>query len=163
MPRGPGGAATLPGCHGSSALIPLLTQEIEPCIIPCSPAPEKRDAVVAAGIFIKQLMRFSIMYAVIKTGGKQYKVVAGEKLKVEQIPADIGSELTIDQVLAVGAGESIKFGAPLVEGATVLVKVVSHGRHDKVRIFKMRRRKHYQKRQGHRQNFTEIQVVSING
>jgi len=103
------------------------------------------------------------MYAVIKTGGKQYKVVAGEKLKVEQIPADIGSELTIDQVLAVGAGESIKFGAPLVEGATVLVKVISQGRHDKVRIFKMRRRKHYQKRQGHRQNFTEIEIVSING
>jgi large subunit ribosomal protein L21 len=111
----------------------------------------------------QHLMRFQIMYAVIKTGGKQYKVVAGEKLKVEQIPADIGSELTIDQVLAVGEGESIKFGAPLVEGASVRVTVVSHGRHDKVRIFKMRRRKHYQKRQGHRQNYTEIQVVSING
>jgi len=68
------------------------------------------------------------MYAVIKTGGKQYKVVAGEKLKVEQIPADIGSEITIDQVLAVGAGDTIKFGAPLVEGATVLVTVVAHGR-----------------------------------
>jgi large subunit ribosomal protein L21 len=108
-------------------------------------------------------MRFQIMYAVIKTGGKQYKVVAGEKLKIEQIPADIGSELTIDQVLAVGEGESIKFGAPLVEGASVIVTVVSQGRHDKVRIFKMRRRKHYQKRQGHRQNYTEIQVVSING
>ena len=102
------------------------------------------------------------MYAVIKTGGKQYKVVAGEKLKVEQIPADIGSEITIDQVLAVGAGEAIKFGTPLVDGAKVLVTVVSHGRHDKVRIFKMRRRKHYQKHQGHRQNYTEIQVVSIN-
>ena len=116
----------------------------------------------AGGIFLT-FDEVSIMYAVIKTGGKQYKVVAGEKLKVEQIPADIGSELTIDQVLALGAGDSIKFGAPLVEGASVLVKVVSHGRHDKVRIFKMRRRKHYQKRQGHRQNFTEIQVVSING
>ncbi|MDE2430278.1 MAG: 50S ribosomal protein L21 [Burkholderiales bacterium] len=103
------------------------------------------------------------MYAVIKTGGKQYKVVAGEKLKVEQIPADIGSEITIDQVLALGAGESIKFGAPLVAGATVLAKVISQGRHDKVRIFKMRRRKHYQKRQGHRQNYTELQIVSING
>jgi large subunit ribosomal protein L21 len=88
------------------------------------------------------------MYAVIKTGGKQYKVVAGEKLKIEQIPADIGSELTIDQVLAVGEGESIKFGAPLVEGASVRVTVISQGRHDKVRIFKMRRRKHYQKRHG---------------
>ncbi|AMP07158.1 50S ribosomal protein L21 [Collimonas pratensis] len=102
------------------------------------------------------------MYAVIKTGGKQYKVVAGEKLKIEQIPADIGTELTIDQVLAVGAGDSLKFGAPLVEGATVSVKVLAQGRHDKVKIFKMRRRKHYQKHQGHRQNYTEIQIVSIN-
>ncbi len=103
------------------------------------------------------------MYAVIKTGGKQYKVVAGEKLKIEQIPADIGTELTIDQVLAVGAGDTLKFGAPLVEGATVSVKVLAQGRHDKVKIFKMRRRKHYQKHQGHRQNYTEIQIVSING
>ncbi|GGC81998.1 MAG: 50S ribosomal protein L21 [Pseudomonadota bacterium] len=103
------------------------------------------------------------MYAVIKTGGKQYKVVAGEKLKIEQIPADIGSEITIDQVLALGAGDTIKFGAPLVSGATVQATVLSQGRHDKVRIFKMRRRKHYQKRQGHRQNYTEIQIVSING
>jgi large subunit ribosomal protein L21 len=102
------------------------------------------------------------MYAVIKTGGKQYKVVAGEKLKIEQIPADIGTELTIDQVLAVGAGDTLKFGAPLVEGATVSVKVLAQGRHDKVKIFKMRRRKHYQKHQGHRQNYTEIQIVSIN-
>ena len=102
------------------------------------------------------------MYAVIKTGGKQYKVAAGEKLKIEQIPADIGTELTIDQVLAVGAGDTIKFGAPLVEGATVSVKVLAQGRHDKVKIFKMRRRKHYQKHQGHRQNYTEIQIVSIN-
>jgi len=98
------------------------------------------------------------MYAVIKTGGKQYKVAAGEKLKVEQIPADIGSEITLDQVLAVGAGDTMKFGAPLVQGT-----VVAHGRHDKVKIFKMRRRKHYQKRQGHRQNYTELQIVSING
>jgi large subunit ribosomal protein L21 len=102
------------------------------------------------------------MYAVIKTGGKQYKVAAGEKLKVEQIPADIGSEITLDQVLAVGSGDTIKFGAPLVEGAKVQATVVAHGRHDKVRIFKMRRRKHYQKRQGHRQNYTELQIVSIN-
>jgi len=102
------------------------------------------------------------MYAVIKTGGKQYKVAAGEKLKVEQIPADIGSEITLDQVLAVGAGGAIKLGAPLVEGATVLAKVLAQGRHDKVKIFKMRRRKHYQKRQGHRQNYTELQIVSIN-
>lgn len=102
------------------------------------------------------------MYAVIKTGGKQYKVVAGEKIKVEQIPAEVGSEVTIDQVLAVGEGEQIKFGAPMVAGASVKVTVLSHGRHDKVRIFKMRRRKHYQKRQGHRQNYTELRVDAIN-
>ena len=101
------------------------------------------------------------MYAVIKTGGKQYKVVAGEKFKVEQIPADIGSEITLDQVLALGAGETIKFGAPLVAGASVLATVVSHGRHDKVKIFKMRRRKHYRKTQGHRQYYTEIEITGI--
>jgi large subunit ribosomal protein L21 len=111
--------------------------------------------------FIHSFVRFH-MYAVIKTGGKQYKVAAGEKLKVEQIPADIGSEITLDQVLAVGAGDTIKFGTPLVAGAKVQATVVAHGRHDKVKIFKMRRRKHYQKRQGHRQNYTELQIVAIN-
>lgn len=101
------------------------------------------------------------MYAVVKTGGKQYKVAAGEKLKIEQIPADVGSEITLDQVLAVGEGESLKFGEPLVSGAAVKATVISQGRHDKVKIFKMRRRKHYQKRQGHRQNFTEILINTI--
>ncbi|MHB1198036.1 MAG: 50S ribosomal protein L21 [Polaromonas sp.] len=103
------------------------------------------------------------MYAVIKTGGKQYKVAAGEKIKVEQIAADVGQEIVIDQVLAVGEGSAIKVGAPLVLGATVTATVVAHGRHDKVTIFKMRRRKHYQKRQGHRQNFTELQIGAIVG
>ncbi len=101
------------------------------------------------------------MYAVIKTGGKQYRVAAGEKIKVEQIAADVGQEIVIDQVLAVGNGADIRVGAPLVAGATVKATVLANGRHDKVRIFKMRRRKHYQKRQGHRQNFTELQIVSI--
>ncbi len=101
------------------------------------------------------------MYAVIKTGGKQYRVSAGQKLKVEQIPADVGAEVTLDQVLMVGEGESVKVGAPLVAGASVKCTVVSHGRHDKVKIFKMRRRKHYQKRQGHRQNYTELRIDSI--
>ena len=101
------------------------------------------------------------MYAVIKTGGKQYKVAAGEKLKIEQIPAEIGSEITLDQVLAVGEGASLKLGDPLVNGAAVMATVVSQGRHDKVTIFKMRRRKHYQKHQGHRQNYTEILVNTI--
>ncbi|GAB5099048.1 50S ribosomal protein L21 [Caballeronia sp. HLA56] len=106
-------------------------------------------------------VRFS-MYAVIKTGGKQYKVAVGEKLKVEQIPADIDAEITLDQVLAVGEGESIKFGAPLVSGASVKATVVSQGRHAKVTIFKMRRRKHYQKHAGHRQNYTELRIDAIN-
>jgi large subunit ribosomal protein L21 len=106
-------------------------------------------------------VRFS-MYAVIKTGGKQYKVAVGEKLKVEQIPADIDAEITLDQVLAVGEGESIQFGTPLVSGASVKATVVSHGRHAKVTIFKMRRRKHYQKHGGHRQNYTELRIDAIN-
>ena len=101
------------------------------------------------------------MYAVIKTGGKQYRVAAGEKLKIEQIPADIGQEITIDQVLAVGEGDQLKVGTPLVAGAAVKATVLAQGRHDKVRIFKMRRRKHYQKRQGHRQNYTEIRIEAI--
>jgi large subunit ribosomal protein L21 len=101
------------------------------------------------------------MYAVIKTGGKQYRVAAGEKIKVEQIPADVGAEITLDQVLMVGSGESVTIGAPLVSGASVKAVVLSQGRHDKVNIFKMRRRKHYQKHQGHRQNYTEIRIEAI--
>ena len=103
------------------------------------------------------------MYAVIKTGGKQYRVAAGEKIKVEQIAADVGQELVIEQVLAVGSGADLTFGAPLVAGATVKATIVAHGRHDKVRIFKMRRRKHYQKHQGHRQNYTELSIDAIVG
>ena len=101
------------------------------------------------------------MYAVIKTGGKQYRVVAGEKLKIEQIPAEVGAEISIDQILMVGEGESVQIGAPLVTGASVKATVLSQGRHDKVTIFKMRRRKHYQKHQGHRQNYTEIRIDGI--
>jgi large subunit ribosomal protein L21 len=101
------------------------------------------------------------MYAVIRTGGKQYKVAAGEKIKIEQIAADVGQEIVIDQVLAVGDGVGLTVGTPLVAGASVKATVLSQGRHDKVRIFKMRRRKHYQKRQGHRQNFTEIQISAV--
>ena len=103
------------------------------------------------------------MYAVIKTGGKQYRVAAGEKLKVEQISAELGTEITLDQVLAVGEGEALKLGTPLVGGASVTATVLSHGRHDKIKIFKMRRRKHYQKHQGHRQNYTELRIEKIIG
>ena len=101
------------------------------------------------------------MYAVIKPGGKQYRVAAGEKVKVEQIDADVGKEIVIDQGFAVGDGGNLMVGRTLVAGATVTVTVVAHGLHDKVRIFKMRRRKHYQKRQGHRQQFTELHIASI--
>lgn len=101
------------------------------------------------------------MYAVIKTGGKQYRVAAGEKIKVEQIPADVGSEIVLDQVLMVGEGESVKIGTPMLAGASVKATVLAHGRHAKVRIFKMRRRKHYQKHQGHRQNYTELRIETI--
>ncbi|MCW7537162.1 50S ribosomal protein L21 [Aquabacterium sp. A7-Y] len=101
------------------------------------------------------------MYAVIKTGGKQYKVAAGEKIKVEQIAAEVGQEIVIDQVLAVGNGAELKVGTPLVAGASVKATVVAHGKHDKVRIFKMRRRKHYQKHQGHRQTYTELVIGAL--
>lgn len=101
------------------------------------------------------------MYAIIKTGGKQYRVEAGLKLKIEQIPADIGSELSIDQVLMISDGDNVSMGKPLLSGALVKATVLNQGRHDKVRIFKMRRRKHYQKHQGHRQNYTEIQITGI--
>jgi large subunit ribosomal protein L21 len=101
------------------------------------------------------------MYAVIKTGGKQYRVAPGEKLKIEQIPADIGSEIVLDQILMVSDGEAVTVGTPLVSGATVKATVVAHGRGEKVQIFKMRRRKHYQKHQGHRQNYTEIRIDGI--
>ena len=101
------------------------------------------------------------MYALIKTGGKQFKVAAGEKIKVEQIAADVGQEIVIDQVLAVGSGAELTIGTPLVAGATVTARVVSHGKHDKVRIFKMRRRKHYQRHGGHRQTYTELQIGEL--
>ena len=103
------------------------------------------------------------MYAVIKTGGKQYRVAAGEKLKIEQLPAAIGAEIVLDQVLLVADGDNLRMGRPLVSGASVAAKVLAQGRHDKVRIFKLRRRKHYQKHQGHRQNFTEIEITAITG
>ena len=103
------------------------------------------------------------MYAVIKTGGKQYRITAGQKLKIEQIPADIGQEISLDQVLSVGEGEALQIGAPFVAGAVVKATVLAQGRHDKIIVFKMRRRKHYRKTQGHRQNYTEIRIEAVNG
>ncbi|MCX5591146.1 50S ribosomal protein L21 [Alcaligenes endophyticus] len=101
------------------------------------------------------------MYAVIKTGGKQYRVTTGQKLKIEQIPADIGQEISLDQVLSVGEGEALQIGAPFVPGASVKATVLAQGRHKKIIVFKMRRRKNYRRTQGHRQNFTEIRIDTV--
>jgi len=101
------------------------------------------------------------MYAIIKSGGKQYRVQAGEQLRVEAIAAEVGSSVSLEEVLLVGTGDGVKVGAPLVSGAKVTATVVSHGRGDKVKIFKLRRRKHYQKTQGHRQSYTELRIDDI--
>jgi large subunit ribosomal protein L21 len=101
------------------------------------------------------------MYAVIKTGGKQYRVAAGDKLKIESQSVDVGSDLTLSEVLMVANGDSISLGTPLLAGASVQATVLAHGRGPKIKIFKMRRRKHYRKTQGHRQNFTEIRITGI--
>ena len=101
------------------------------------------------------------MYAVIKTGGKQYRVAAGDTLKVESLEADVGKQVTLSEVLSVSEGEQVTLGSPFISGAAVIATVLSHGRHDKIQIFKMRRRKHFQKHAGHRQNFTELRIDSI--
>ena len=101
------------------------------------------------------------MYAIIKTGGKQYRVAVGDKLKVETQTAEVGSQFTLSEVLAVSDDSGLKVGAPVLEGASVTATVVSHGRGDKVRIFKFRRRKHSMKSAGHRQNYTELKIEAI--
>ena len=101
------------------------------------------------------------MFAVIKTGGKQYRVSAGDRLKVELLPAAVGEQVRLRDVLALGDGAQVRVGTPLVPDASVTATVLSHGRHPKVRIFKLRRRKHFQKHAGHRQGFTELQIDSI--
>ena len=101
------------------------------------------------------------MYAIIKSGGKQYRVQSGEQLRVEALPAEVGASVSLEEVLLVGSGDDIKVGAPFVSGAKVKATVVSHGRGDKVKIFKLRRRKHYQKSQGHRQSYTELRIDDI--
>ena len=101
------------------------------------------------------------MYAVIKTGGKQYKVAAGDKLRVEKLAGEVGAIVVIDKVLLLNDGVETTIGAPLIDGATVSATVVSHGRADKVMIFKFRRRKHYRKTQGHRQSYTDLLIGDI--
>ena len=101
------------------------------------------------------------MYAVIRTGGKQYRVSAGEKLRIEKLPAEVGSELVLDEVLLVGEGQALKVGTPVVKGASVKAKIVAHGLGEKVMIFKLRRRKNSKRLRGHRQAYTEIEVTGI--
>jgi large subunit ribosomal protein L21 len=100
------------------------------------------------------------MYAVIKTGGKQYRVTEGQTLYVERLDGAPGDKLTFDQVLLV-SGDSVKVGAPLVTGATVSAQIVAHDRAKKITVFKLRRRKNYRRKQGHRQPYTELQITGI--
>ena len=103
------------------------------------------------------------MYAVIATGGKQYRVAEGDIIKIERLPAEAGSEIEFDKVLMVGAGADVTIGAPYVEGGKVSATVRAHGRGEKIEIVKMRRRKHYRKQMGHRQDYTEVQIGAIKG
>jgi len=101
------------------------------------------------------------MYAVIETGGKQYRVEQGQRIKVEKLNADEGATVDLDKVLLVADGEDIKVGAPYLSGGKVTATVASHGRGKKVTIIKFRRRKHYGKKQGHRQAYTELEITGI--
>ena len=103
------------------------------------------------------------MYAVIQSGGKQYRVKSGEQVRVESLAVEVGAAVSFDRVLMLGEGEGAHVGAPFVAGAAVKATVVSHGRGEKVRIFKLRRRKHFQKSQGHRQSYTEVRIDEIVG
>jgi len=104
------------------------------------------------------------MYAVIKTGGKQYRVAKGDKIFVEKLAGDVGDAVTFDQVLLVANGDSaMKLGKPLVAGAKVQGKILEHGRGEKIIIFKFRRRKNYHRKTGHRQPFTTVEVTDITG
>ncbi len=101
------------------------------------------------------------MYAVIETGGKQYKVSVGDRVKVEKLAAETGESISLDRVLMIGDGDEVAVGKPVVDGRAVGAKVLGHGRADKIRVFKMKRRKGYRRSQGHRQHFTEIEITSI--
>lgn len=102
------------------------------------------------------------MYAVIETGGKQYKVAVGDVVQVEKLSAEAGATITLDRVLMVADGDKINIGSPVVAGASVSATVKEQGRGEKIRIFKRRRRKHYRKQAGHRQSFTALEITKIN-
>lgn len=101
------------------------------------------------------------MYAVFQSGGKQHRVSEGQVIRLEKLEVETGSEIVFDKVLMVANGENIQVGAPFVEGATVKAEIVEHGRGDKIKIVKFRRRKHYRKQQGHRQWFTDVKITAI--
>ena len=101
------------------------------------------------------------MYAVFKTGGKQYRASEGDVITVEKIEAEKGATVELDEVLMVGEGEDVKVGTPFLEGGKVSAKVVEHGRHDKVKVLKFKRRKHHLKQMGHRQYFTQLEITGI--
>ena len=101
------------------------------------------------------------MYAVIKSGGKQHRVVEGETLRLEKLDVATGESIDFDEVLMVGEGAKVKIGAPTVKGGKVTADVMAHGRGDKVKIIKFRRRKHSRTQQGHRQWFTEVKITGI--
>ena len=101
------------------------------------------------------------MYAVFKTGGKQYRATTGDVIKVEKIEAEKGATVELDQVLMVGEGEDVKIGAPFLKGGKVTAKVVDHGRREKIKIIKFKRRKNHRKQMGHRQYFTQIEITGI--
>jgi large subunit ribosomal protein L21 len=101
------------------------------------------------------------MYAVFKTGGKQYRATTGDVIKIEKIDAEKGATVELDQVLMVGEGEDVKIGTPFLEGGKVTATVVDHGRRDKIKVIKFKRRKNYRKQMGHRQYFTQIEITGI--
>ena len=103
------------------------------------------------------------MYAVIESGGKQHRVEEGELLKLEKLDVATGDTVEFDRVLMVGGGEDVKIGTPVVEGSKVTAEVVAHGRHEKIKIVKFNRRKHYRNETGHRQWFTEVKITGISG
>jgi large subunit ribosomal protein L21 len=103
------------------------------------------------------------MYAVFKTGGKQYKASAGDIVRVEKLDAENGSSIELNEVLMVADGDDVRVGAPMLEGGKVTAEVVSHGRGEKIRIIKFRRRKHHMKQMGHRQYYTELKITGIEG
>ncbi len=102
------------------------------------------------------------MYAVVRTGGKQYRLKIGDSVKVEKLPDEVGNIVELSQILMISDGSDVKVGTPLVTGASVKAEIVGHGRNKKIRVFKMKRRKKYRRTQGHRQAFTQLKVTEIN-